>query len=233
MLPTGRRSPVILVGRVLGLHEELPPASCEVSRCAVGQLSRRGFRLSPTPGLELWRPLKGIGSGGSTRSYCSEPTGLLGQSSTLAAVVRTDTDATTSRHLHRHFVDAVVAVAEPVPFGPFRLATTREVESPRAHDGHARFVGLDTGNQLPPLPTVTLALADKTCSLPAPATYAHLDARDGCGARPSDAADSQIAGAASWFGAGSVIKARTCWSVTGSRTSPPSRSHSYQYFSAW
>src|SRR5262249_5519101 len=95
-------------------------------------------------------------------------------------------------HVHRHLVDEVVAVAEPVPLLLIGLLSAREVGGPGADD--RRSVLLDVRDQLPPLPAVALALADEPGLLPVAIADAHVDALDRRGTGPGDAAYRDVTG---------------------------------------
>src|SRR5881392_906952 len=95
-----------------------------------------------------------------------------------------------SSYPNRHLVDSVVAVAQAVPLGVLGLSPASKVGGAGAQGDHTWL--LDAGEQLPPLPAVTLALADKPSLLPTAVPYAHLHARNRSGTGPGHAADGQF-----------------------------------------
>lgn len=65
--------------------------------------------------------------------------------------------ASTSGDADRNALDAVVAVAEPIPLGAVGLCLPRLIGRASAHTGNAGFV--QASNQLPPAPAVAKRLA--------------------------------------------------------------------------
>ena len=70
------------------------------------------------------------------------------------------------------------------------MSTTGKVGGAGAQRDHTRL--LDAGDQLPPLPAVTLALTDETRLLPTSAAHPHLHARYRSRTRPRHATDGQF-----------------------------------------
>src|SRR6266511_4322270 len=96
-----------------------------------------------------------------------------------------------SADLDRERPNRVVAVAEPVPLRPLRLASPREVG--RARPKRDRAGPVDAHDQLPPLPPVGPALADEARLLPGSVVEAHLDPGNRRGARPGHPANDEVA----------------------------------------
>src|SRR4029077_14375711 len=87
-------------------------------------------------------------------------------------------------------LDGVVTIAQAVPLGALGLGTVGQVGGPGAEDDDVRL--LHTGDQLPPLPAVAIALTAETRLLPAAGAHAHFHARNRGRARPGHAADGQL-----------------------------------------
>ena len=95
-----------------------------------------------------------------------------------------------SRYPNRHLVDSVVGVPAGVPLGAIGLSTAGKVGGVGTQGDNTRL--LDAGDQLPPLPAVTLALAYETSLLPASRAQAHLHAFNRSSTGPGHPADGQL-----------------------------------------
>jgi hypothetical protein len=91
-----------------------------------------------------------------------------------------------SDYLYPHRVDRVVAVAQMVPLGAFRLGPAGDVGGARPDSDRAR---LKTRDQLPPLPSRARPFADQPRFAPRPVIQAYIDLRRASGAGSGDAAD--------------------------------------------
>src|SRR5438094_6371644 len=126
--------------------------------------------------------------------------------------------------VNRHLRDGVVPVAKSVPLRALGLRAAGHVRRASAHHGRAWL--LDPRDQLPPLPAVPPRLAHETGLLPGPPPT--LTSTRAIAAAPDQATPRIATSPRSTFSPapGSVIKARTRCSVTGSLTTRPSRCHS-------
>src|SRR5260370_39287026 len=91
----------------------------------------------------------------------------------------------------RHPLNAVVAVAEVVPFGTLRLTISDLIVRALTHVRRTRLV--EATDKLPPAPGAPLRLSLQTGLLPLAFADAHLDSRNRRSTRPRDAPDGQFA----------------------------------------
>jgi hypothetical protein len=87
---------------------------------------------------------------------------------------------TALRDSNRHSVDRVIPVTELIPLSLFGLSAAGQVRGTGAQDNLTGL--LNPGEQLPPLPAVSLPLADKTRVLPGATSHTYFDAGDRRGA---------------------------------------------------
>src|SRR5262249_34070457 len=100
----------------------------------------------------------------------SESTGLY---NVVPLLVRWSTaGGEASEDPNRDLLDRVVAVPQSVPLGAVGLRPTGKIGRTRADGQGAWFV--HARDQLPPLPAVTVAIADEARLLPAAAAHAHV-----------------------------------------------------------
>jgi hypothetical protein len=114
--------------------------------------------------------------------------------------------------------------SRPVPLWIVRLSPAGHISCP---GGNYRGTSLlNAGDELPPLPAISLPFAQQSGFLPGPITYSDFHPSDRCRSGPCDTSNRQFAWSTSLSASGSVIRLRTRCSDTGSLISCRFRSHS-------
>lgn len=121
-------------------------------------------------------------------------------------------------------MNGVIAVPESIPLGPLRLRASRLIGRARAQHDRPEDGTEAISSQPCQLRDLASPIKRASCQCPSPT----LTSTRAIGAAPDHATPRTVSAPerTSRSGAGSVISARTCWIVTGSRTMRPARDHS-------